>query len=40
MKDKPWDLQSARETYAIEHWGDGYFDINERGHVVAYPKRD
>ena len=40
MTDKPWDLQSARETYAIEHWGDGYFDINERGHVAAYPKRD
>ena len=40
MTDKPWDLQSARETYAIEHWGDGYFDIAEDGHVVAYPKRD
>ncbi|CAG1020373.1 partial arginine decarboxylase, partial [Methylococcales bacterium] len=40
MTDKPWDLQSARETYAIEHWGDGYFDINEQGHVAAYPLRD
>jgi len=40
MTDKPWDIQSARETYAIEHWGDGYFDINERGNVVAYPKRE
>ena len=40
MTDKPWDLQNARETYAIEHWGDGYFNINDRGHVVAYPKRN
>jgi len=35
-----WNLQQARETYAIEHWGDGYFNIDERGRVVAYPKRD
>ena len=40
MTDKVWDVQSARETYAIEHWGDGYFDIDAQGHVVAYPKRD
>ncbi|MFM8331444.1 MAG: biosynthetic arginine decarboxylase [Candidatus Methylumidiphilus sp.] len=40
MTEQPWDLQSARETYAIEHWGDGYFDINPAGHVVAYPVRD
>ncbi len=40
MTTKTWDIQSARDTYAIEHWGDGYFDINERGHVVAYPKRN
>ena len=40
MSATPWDLQQARETYAIEHWGDGYFNINERGHVVTYPNRD
>ncbi|HUL12579.1 MAG TPA: biosynthetic arginine decarboxylase [Methylococcaceae bacterium] len=40
MTNLPWDLQQARETYAIEHWGDGYFNVNEAGHVIAYPKRD
>jgi arginine decarboxylase len=40
MTNKAWDIQSARETYAIEHWGDGYFDINDDGHVVANPRRD
>ena len=40
MASQAWDIQSARETYSVEHWGDGYFDINERGHVAAYPKRD
>jgi arginine decarboxylase len=32
-----WTLQHARETYAIEHWGGGYFDINSDGHVVVHP---
>jgi arginine decarboxylase len=36
----PWNLQRARETYAIEHWGDGYFNINDQGHVIAIPNRD
>ncbi|MHB8257565.1 MAG: biosynthetic arginine decarboxylase [Acidiferrobacterales bacterium] len=32
-----WNIQKARDIYNIAHWGNGYFDINERGHVVAYP---
>lgn len=40
MTDTGWDLQRARETYAIEHWGDGYFNINAHGYVVACPQRD
>lgn len=32
-----WSVQQSRELYNIAHWGDGYFDINERGQVVAYP---
>jgi arginine decarboxylase len=40
MTHRDWNLQQARDTYAIEHWGDGYFDIDARGHVVAYPRRD
>lgn len=35
----PWDIQQAQETYAIEHWGDGYFNISGDGHVIACPKR-
>ena len=40
MTNTNWELQNARDTYAIEHWGNGYFDINDQGHVVAYPKRN
>ncbi|MGZ8217310.1 biosynthetic arginine decarboxylase [Methylomagnum sp.] len=35
-----WNLQQARETYAIDHWGEGYFGINRQGHVVAHPSRN
>jgi arginine decarboxylase len=33
-----WNLQQARETYAIDHWGAEYFDINSQGRVSVHPK--
>src|SRR3954463_9293569 len=35
-----WSIEAARELYNIEGWGAGYFDINDRGHVVVRPDRD
>jgi arginine decarboxylase len=35
-----WSPAQSREIYAIEHWGEGYFDINDQGHVVVYPNKD
>ena len=35
-----WTLQDARETYAIPHWSDGYFDIDAQGRLIARPWRD
>ncbi len=35
-----WSKQQALETYSIPHWGGGYFDINEDGHLAARPDRD
>ncbi len=35
-----WSLQQARETYAISHWSDGYFDIDAKGRLIALPRRD
>lgn len=29
-----WNLDSARQLYQVRHWGNGYFDINEQGHVA------
>ncbi len=34
-----WTLQHAREVYNIDHWGEGYFDINEQGHLIVLPRR-
>ena len=35
-----WTIDAARELYNIEGWGAGYFDVNEKGHVVVRPDRD
>jgi arginine decarboxylase len=37
---KDWSVESARALYNIEGWGIGYFDINEKGHVVVRPDAD
>lgn len=36
----PWTIDDARALYNIEGWGAGYFDINERGHVIVRPDPD
>src|SRR6267143_1345497 len=36
----PWDIQAARNLYNIQSWGARYFDINEAGHVVAWPLQE
>jgi arginine decarboxylase len=28
-----------KQVYAIKQWGEGYFDINEQGHVTACPQK-
>jgi arginine decarboxylase len=33
----PWSIDAARALYNVEGWGAGYFDINERGHVIVRP---
>lgn len=32
-----WDISKSTERYRIDGWGAGYFRINERGNVEAYP---
>ena len=33
-------IEQSKQTYAIENWGDGYFSINNKGHVCVKPSSD
>lgn len=35
LEAKPWSITDAKETYDIARWGNGYFGINEAGHVTV-----
>ncbi len=37
MLNQAWTLKRAREFYNIPVWSEGYFDINQQGHIVAKP---
>jgi len=32
-----WNVAQSRALYNIEHWSDGYFDINSKGEVTVSP---
>lgn len=32
-----WTLADAHELYGIRNWGNPYFGINEKGHVIVHP---
>jgi arginine decarboxylase len=36
----PWTIDRSRTLYNIEGWGNGFFDINSKGHVVVRPDQD
>lgn len=35
-----WQVDDARALYRVATWGEGYFDINDRGAVTVTPKAD
>ncbi len=32
-----WTIEDTKQLYNLPHWGEGYFDINEQGHLTARP---
>ncbi|HEY0199628.1 MAG TPA: arginine decarboxylase [Rhodanobacter sp.] len=32
-----WTTDTARQTYAVPHWSDGYVDVDTAGHIVMRP---
>lgn len=39
MTTSSWDIDRARQTYAVANWSDGYVDIDDRGELVICPCR-
>jgi len=35
---KHWNVEAARGQYAINHWGEGYFDVDGRGRLTVRPR--
>ena len=35
-----WSVAESAELYGLERWGDPYFSINAKGHVVVQPRGD
>lgn len=33
-----WNIDVARQTYAVPYWGDGYVDVSESGEVMIRPQ--
>jgi arginine decarboxylase len=33
-----WSIEQSKQLYAINQWGDGYFSINNKGHVCVKPQ--
>ena len=34
-----WTINDARTTWRLPNWGEGYFDVNDAGHLVVNPHR-
>ena len=32
-----WSIADSRNMYGIRHWGAGYYDIGDNGHVSVHP---
>ncbi|HEY2396565.1 MAG TPA: arginine decarboxylase [Rudaea sp.] len=35
---KLWNVEAARGQYAINHWGEGYFDVDAQGRLIVRPR--
>ena len=40
MQAQQWSIEQSKQLYAIQQWGNGYFSINNQGHVSVKPQSD
>ncbi len=38
--DRAWTVADSARLYGIHNWGNGYFSVNEDGHVTVQPTKD
>ena len=38
MPTQSWSIEQSKQLYAIQQWGNGYFSINDQGHVSVKPQ--
>ena len=38
--EQAWSVAQSADLYGLERWGDPYFSINSKGHVVVQPRGD
>ncbi len=38
MPTQQWSIEQSKQLYAIQQWGNGYFSINDQGHVCVKPQ--
>src|SRR5215211_5760321 len=37
---RPWTVKDSARLYGIRNWGQGYFSVNDEGHVAVHPAQD
>ena len=37
---RAWTVHDANELYEVARWGNGYFSVNDAGHVQVHPTKD
>src|SRR5687767_7252438 len=37
---RAWSVHDASELYEVTRWGNGYFSVNDAGHVAVHPSKD
>ena len=35
-----WSIDAAKTLYNVDGWGAGFFDVNEKGHVIVRPDKE
>ncbi|HWB55105.1 MAG TPA: biosynthetic arginine decarboxylase [Tepidisphaeraceae bacterium] len=39
LPPRPWSAELSSQLYGVNSWGQGYFSINNEGHVVVHPNQ-